>query len=137
MRNYKANAFIPGLLLGVLALASPAQEKKTSTVDDDLKALQGKWGSRAFSLTFRDKMMRLDLGGDAGAAFSFTLKEKNKKRYIVFDESDVKRLPNFPREVAYKIVGKQLIVTVEEEGKKILSQKELKLPRAGTGQQEK
>ena len=137
MRNYGASAFILWLLLSLLTLASNGQEKKPPTVDDDLKALQGKWGTRAFSLTFREKLMRLDLGGDAGAAFSFRLEEKNEKRYIVFDESDVKRVPNFPREAAYKIDGNQLIVTVEEEGKKLLSQKELKLPRAGTGKQGK
>src|SRR5262249_34822820 len=123
-------AFILCFVLSLLTVASNGQEKKTPTLDDDFKALQGKWGTRAFSLTFRDKLMGLDLGGDAGAAFYFWLEEKNEKRYIVFDESDVRRLPNFPRAVAYKVDGKQLIVTVEEEGKTILSQKELKLPRA-------
>jgi hypothetical protein len=133
MRSYEASAFSVWLVLSLVTLASNGQEKKPPTLDDDLKALQGKWGTPAFSLTFGEKLMRLDLGGDAGAAFSFTLEEKNQKRYIVFDESDVKPLPNFPRAVAYKVDGKQLILTVEEEGKKILSQKELKLPRAGKG----
>jgi hypothetical protein len=130
MSQHSVGAIALGLLVSLVPLAASAGEQKTSSLDDDLKALQGKWGSRALSLTFTDKQMRLNLGGDAGAAFAFTLKEKNGKRYLVFDEADVKRLPDFPREVTYQFSGKELVLTAEEEGKKIVSAKELKLPRA-------
>lgn len=131
MRKHMAIALILGLLL--VGLTSHGQEAKSPTLDDDFKALQGKWGTPDFSLGFRDKMMRLDLGGDAGAAFYYRLEQKDKKRYLVFDEADVKPVPKFPREVAYAFDGKQMILTVEEEGKSIVGRKELKLSRAGSG----
>src|SRR5262245_24102264 len=124
MRRFAATALILCLLLGFLRAVSIAQEQKSPPLEDDLKALQGEWRGPGIILSFRDyKTLGINYGGDASGSFSFELKEKHKKRYIVFQSSP----KTDPTWMSYRFKGKQLLLTVEAG--KFAGVKSLKLTR--------
>jgi hypothetical protein len=124
MRRFAATALIL-CLLGLLGCISTAEEKKSPTLEDDLKALQGQWRSPTLVFTFRDnKELGIVFGGDASGSFSFELKEKDNKRHIVF-QSSPKAEPTW---LSYKIEGNRLLMTVEQG--KFAGAKKIELTRA-------
>ena len=125
MRCFATTTLSLCLLLSLLGTLSMAQEGKKATLEDDLKALQGKWRAGKTIFTFRDsKTLHIVFGGDASGSVGFELKEKDKKRYIVYQITPKVE----PTWMSYRFEGKRLVLTVEQ-GTKFAGGTKLELTR--------
>jgi len=107
---------------------SKAQGQKARTLEDDLKTLQGGvwwmspprgWFGIAFHADSSEKRASFRLGGPGDftpSSLTFELKEKGKKRYILFEEKPLNTGPKaiFARSIVYRFDGKRLVLVVEE-----------------------
>jgi hypothetical protein len=125
MRCFATTGLVLCLLLSLVGAASMAREEKKTTLEDDLKAFQGKWRAGKTILTFMDsKTLHIVFGGDASGSVEFELKEKEKKRYIVYQITPKVE----PTWMSYQLEGKRLVLTVEQ-GTKFAGGTKLELMR--------
>jgi hypothetical protein len=128
MRKCTAIVVLVCLFLMALGPGPQAQAQKARTLEDDLKSLQGGvwwmspprcWFGLSFHVGPSDKVASFRLGGPGDftpSSLTFELKQKGKKRYILFEEKPLNTGPKaiFARSVVYRFDGKRLVLVVEE-----------------------